>query len=39
MRTNIMAIDYLRRAKSRLIDAKSALKRGDYPETSRRRGH
>lgn len=35
MRTDVMAKDYLRRAKSRLIDAESALKRGDYPETVR----
>ncbi len=30
-----MAKDYLRRARSRLIDAGSALNRGDYPETVR----
>lgn len=30
-----MAKDYLRRARSRLIDAEAALKRGDYPETVR----
>jgi HEPN domain-containing protein len=30
-----MAIDYLRRARSRLIDAGSALDRGDYPEVVR----
>jgi HEPN domain-containing protein len=30
-----MAMDYMRRAKSRLIDAESAFKRGDYPETVR----
>jgi HEPN domain-containing protein len=35
MRTDSMAMDYLRRAKSRLIDAGSALERGDYPETVR----
>lgn len=35
MRTDVMARDYLKRAKSRLIDAESALKRGDYPETVR----
>ena len=35
MRTDIMAKDYLKRARSRLIDAESALNRGDYPETVR----
>jgi len=35
LRTDVMAKDYLRRAKSRLIDAKSALDRGDYPEVVR----
>ncbi|RJX15243.1 HEPN domain-containing protein [Candidatus Bathyarchaeota archaeon] len=35
MRTDVMAKDYLKRAKSRLIDAKSAFKRGDYPEVVR----
>ncbi|NHV96695.1 MAG: HEPN domain-containing protein [Thaumarchaeota archaeon] len=35
MRSDIMAMDYLRRAKSRLIDAGSAFRRGDYPETVR----
>jgi|Deesub1362B_J571_1020462.scaffolds.fasta_scaffold01142_1 HEPN domain-containing protein len=35
MKTDTMARDYLRRAKSRLIDSKSALKRGDYPEVIR----
>lgn len=35
MRTDVLARDYLRRAKSRLIDAESALGRGDYPETVR----
>ena len=28
-----MALDYLKRARSRLIDAESSLNRGDYPET------
>ncbi|MCD6528898.1 HEPN domain-containing protein [Candidatus Bathyarchaeota archaeon] len=35
MRTDIMAKDYLKRARSRLIDAESALNRGGYPETVR----
>lgn len=35
IRTDIMAKDYLRRAKSRTIDANSALERGDYPEVVR----
>lgn len=35
MRTDVMAKDYLKRAKSRLIDAKSAFKRGDHPEVVR----
>lgn len=35
MRSDVLATDYMRRAKSRLIDAESALKRGDYPETVR----
>lgn len=35
MRTDKMALDYLNRARSRLTDAESALKRGDYPETVR----
>ena len=30
-----LAHDYLRRAKARIIDAKSALNRGDYPEVVR----
>ena len=30
-----MALDYLDRARSRLIDAEAAFKRGDYPETVR----
>lgn len=30
-----MALDYLNRARSRLIDAESSLNRGDYPETVR----
>ncbi len=30
-----LALDYLRRARARIIDAKSALKRGDYPEVVR----
>ncbi|MDW8073912.1 MAG: HEPN domain-containing protein [Nitrososphaerota archaeon] len=30
-----LAADYLRRARSRLTDAESALKRGDYPEVVR----
>ncbi len=35
MKTDKMALDYLNRARSRLIDAESAFKRGDYPETVR----
>lgn len=35
MRTDVMARDYLRRAASRLLDANSALSRGDYPEVVR----
>jgi len=30
-----LAVDYLERARSRLTDAESAFKRGDYPETVR----
>ena len=32
MRTDIMAADHLKRAKSRLTDAKAAFKRKDYPD-------
>ena len=35
MRMDRLALDYLRRARSRLIDARSALERGDYPESVR----
>ncbi len=35
LRTDVMARDYLKRAESRLIDARSALGRGDYPEVVR----
>jgi len=35
MRTDKISLDYLERARSRLIDAESALNRGDYPETVR----
>ncbi len=35
MRMDRLALDYLRRAGSRLIDAESAFKRGDYPEIVR----
>jgi len=35
MRFDKLALDYLNRARSRLIDAEAALERGDYPETVR----
>jgi len=35
MRTKEMALSYLKRANSRLIDARSALKRGDIPDVIR----
>lgn len=35
MKFNSMVKDYLRRAMSRLIDAESALRRGDHPEVVR----
>lgn len=35
MRMDKLSIDYLRRASSRLIDAESAARRGDYPEAVR----
>jgi len=35
LRMNVLAEDYVKRAGSRLTDAKSALERGDYPEVVR----
>ena len=35
MRTDLLARDYLERARNRLIDASSALKRGAFPEVVR----
>jgi len=35
LRTDIMAADYLKRARSRLIDARAAFERGDYPDVIR----
>ncbi len=35
MRTDKMAVDFMRRARSRYIDAHNALKRGDYPDVVR----
>lgn len=35
MRMDKLALDYLRRARSRLIDARAALGRGDYPDSVR----
>jgi len=35
MNMDKLAVDYLERARSRLTDAESAFKRGDYPETVR----
>ena len=35
MRMERLAADYLRRARSRIIDAETAIRRGDYPEVVR----